>query len=340
MASALKIKPVKPLHVGLIPYWNLRPLFDELRRQGPDDFVFHSGSPALINNWLGEGKITLAPCSSVCLLKNSELDLAFPLGVAAKGPVQSVYIGFHRDGLPVYERIMARQAQLKSIVRDAMKRHSDNPRRLAEVIWETADRYPATNAPLPTLSLTPASATSATLTRVLSRLWFGTRLQEITQKPDVKMDSHIGDTPVMELLIGDEALIRRPSYAAVIDLSEAWYDLTSLPFVFAVWQKTHGTLAPYWRKRISDAAELAQARMRVDPKMYLPDGDPSDMIGHRIDLTSYWKTITYQLGDSHMRGLLLFLCLARQLAPAKFGQDFTARVLRWDAMRADEARGG
>src|SRR5690606_23978535 len=99
MPSALKIKPVKPLHVGLIPYWNLRPLFEELRRAGNDDFVFHTGSPTLINKWLGQGRVSLAPCSSICLLKNNDLDLAFPLGVAARGPVQSVYLGFHRDGL-------------------------------------------------------------------------------------------------------------------------------------------------------------------------------------------------------------------------------------------------
>ena len=33
---------------------------------------------------------------------------------------------------------------------------------------------------------------------------------------------------------GDEALAKRPNYRAVIDLGEAWRDLTDLPFVFAI----------------------------------------------------------------------------------------------------------
>src|SRR5690606_19495079 len=137
-----------------------------------------------------------------------------------------------------------------------------------------------------------------------------------TLRPETSMDApQASDVPVLELLIGDEALIRRPSYAAVIDLSEAWLELTGLPFVFAVWQKSKGTLSPYWRECITEAAKLAQARMRVEPSVYLPDGEPGDILGHRIDLASYWKGISYHLGDAQMRGLLLFLCLARQLAP-------------------------
>lgn len=343
MAQELKSVIIKkstgPLALGWIPYWNLAPLRYELQRVANKKINFHLGSPTLVNRWLGQGKVSIAPCSSVCLLKNPSYEMALPLGIASNGGVGSVYIGFHHEDAHLLEGIKRRQKKLKEVFHQGIYRYGSDVRKAASYIWQASRELPLPDVDVPPpLSLTPASATSAVLSRILYRLWFGEAAFEahVAESGNVASGKALSIRRPMELLIGDEALIRRASFPMVIDLGESWRELTGLPFVFAVWQLAQQPLHQNWRQRILEAAALAQARMKVDPSVYLPDLPSTDVMGHMIDLAAYWKNIHYRLGPKHFRGLLLYLCLARCLSPGMVDAAAVARLMRWEIMSEAE----
>jgi predicted solute-binding protein len=324
--------PSVPLQLGWISYWNLHPLRKELERTVGSEVEIHKGLPAQVNRWLSEGKVSLAPCSSVCLLKNPSHEIAFPLGIAAQSTVASVYIGLNSEDAGLVELIRTRQALLREVVRSA-SRHDGDARKFAAAIFKLSATMPPVDAAVPPpLVVTPASAASAMLARILYRLWFGETIYDMKAADTGTASASLAIRRPMELLIGDEALAKRGNYRAVIDLGEVWRDLTDLPFVFAVWQTTRRPLSPYWRQRVTEAAELAQARMRVEPSHYLPDMPATDAGGRPIDLPAYWKLIQYRLTPAHFKGLALFLALARQLSPQGIDDKAVVNLTRWEAM--------
>lgn len=333
MAQQFKGATAAPLQLGWIPYFNLVPFRAELERLAGSELELMRGVPAQVNRWLSEGKVSIAPCSSICLLRHSHHEIAFPLGVAASGQVSSVYIGLHHEDAGLVELIKTRQQMLREIFRAGEKRDLD-ARRLADLVFKMSSTLPPVESDLPPpLIVTPASATSATLGRILYRLWFGeTAYETRAAQGNMSRTVMLTDRRPMELLIGDEALAKRPQFRAIIDLGEAWRELTDLPFVFAVWQKTRHSPSPQWRQRIFEAAEIAQARMRVEPSHYLPDMPATDVQGHNLDLAGYWKLIQYRLGPQHFKGLALFLALARNLAPALVDHQGVVNITRWEAL--------
>ncbi len=338
MPPNFRIMPSVPLQLGWISYWNLHPLRHEIERLCGGEVEFHKGTPAQVNRWLSEGKVSLAPSSSVCLVKNSSHEIAFPLGIASNGPVQSVYIGLpNEEAGGLLEVIKTRQAALREIFRQGLSRYENDARRLATFVFKAAAALPPVDLEIPpALSVTPQSATSANLARILYKLWFGETAYELraAESGSAQATASMSLRRPMDVLIGDEALQRRPQYRQVIDLGEAWRELTDLPFVFAVWQTTKKTLSPHWKQRILEAAEIAQARMRVEPCHYLSDRTPLDVNGHPIDLAGYWKGIQYRLGPNHFKGLALFLAMSRCLTPVASDDQAVVNIMRWQAFGA------
>lgn len=320
-----------PLAVGWVGYWNLLPFRAELERLYGDRLQLHRGTPEQVNRWLSEGKVAVAPSSSVCLVRSGRHEIACSLGIASYGQVTSVYFGLHHEELHVLEAIRERQRMLRDIVRHGMFKFGADARRLAAFVWKSAALLPRLDSGLaPPVFFTPASATSAALGRILYRLWFGESPVETRAGGAAGATQSFSMRRPMELLIGDEALVRRPQFRAVIDLGEAWRELTDLPFVFAVWQTAGQELAAVWRQRMFEAAELAQARMQVEPSHYFPDMPGVDVNGHPIDLGQYWKHIHYRLGPAHFKSLAIFLSLARLLNPEKIEDEAIVNIMRWE----------
>lgn len=76
------------------------------------------------------------------------------------------------------------------------------------------------------------SRTSVALIRVLSREYWKINPEWIALPPG---GLSAGDLPESVVAIGDKTFELRHHYPFVFDLASAWIDLTSLPFVFAVW---------------------------------------------------------------------------------------------------------
>ncbi len=104
------------------------------------------------------------------------------------------------------------------------------------------------------------------------------------------------------LVIGDPALMIEGKFRHSLDLSEAWRDITGLPFVFAGWFGRAGVLSPDDEARFR--AAKAEGLARRD--------EIADAYAHQANLSaesvrSYLRdSLRYDLGDDERRGLERF----------------------------------
>ena len=332
MKNASQPQPL--LNLGWIPYWNLLPFRKEFERAKLSHFSIKSGHPTAVNQWLTSGQVHLAPCSSVCLVQNPQLEMAIPLGVASNGETDSVYWGLTAEHLPLVNIIWERARELRETYWTGINEGSYDSRQLASKIWESCERYSLPfQTPLPSLNLTQNSASSSTLSQILYCLLFGFEAYK-TMMSQSSFASQDTPTPI-ELVIGDEALMRKSSFHKVIDLGSLWKEITGLPFVYAVWQ-SKGAFLNGWRRKIMEIGELSEAKMRIDCASYLPTTPILDNLGQEILLADYWKKIYYKLGAKEYKGLLLFLCLARHFKNTPLDSNLLVKLMRWQELTTQQ----
>lgn len=314
----------------MIPYWNLLPLKAELMRQKYGNMNLTTGYPSVVNQWLIDGQIDIAPCSSVCLVSQQDFEMALPLGIVSSGPAKSVYLGFSHEHEASYEHILSLKISLQEIFHQAQSLHGCNSRKIAAFIWSAVKELPkpASDSIIYPLKFSAQSATSAALSRIFYRFWFGEEAYETYLGRSYSSKPSFDRKPI-ELMIGDEALLRKRLFYKTLDLGAYWKDISGLPFVFAVWQ-SKGACLNGWRRKILSAGELAETRMKVEPGAYLPQIIPADEQGKPINLPDYWKNIYYRLGPQEFKGLLIFLCLTRQLQSIPLGESLVSKLMRWE----------
>ena len=147
-----------------------------------------------------------------------------------------------------------------------------------------------------TVAITPESATSVVLTKVL--------LPEAQHVP-------LGESAEATLLIGDAALKSAfedptPHY----DLGRLWLERTGLPMVFAVWAApeppTDGLLD------LQDALVASVRAARTDPETLAHES--SERYGYPAGfLARYFEKLRYSFGPRERAGLLTFLELAHEV---------------------------
>ena len=152
----------------------------------------------------------------------------------------------------------------------------------------------------------PASLTSVQLLRVL--------LAERGLQPELKpLDSYeLASLPDYALLIGDPALdfLLAPHSHEIIDLGAAWYELTRLPFVYAVWALRRGIENSALRRQLREARDFG-----LDTLDTIIRSRTDYDYDFRNDYLS-WH-IHFHLGTDEKRGLAKFMELLRkhQLGP-------------------------
>ena len=347
------------LAIGWVDYWNLLPMRLELQRLWGRELRLVCGTPRQINRCLLAHEVAVAPASSVCLLNNLQLNMALPLGVACDGQVRSVYLGFGAGQQELKQAIVARTAVLAHFCRETVAVYGHDLRGMARAIRTQAastrfartdflplsssrftrtdflplsssrftrtDFLPLSSSrlaePLPLFKLSPHSATSNALLHVFYQLWFGEEsYRYFAEHVPYEHDAQV------QLLIGDEALRAAEKFPDTLDLGKIWKDMTGLPFVFAVWQ-AHTPLSETWRHRLLDAAELATARMRVEPSDYLTQVENCGA----VNLADYWQHIYYTLRGRELKSLYLFLNLYRLLtAQHEADEAISTRLVRWE----------
>jgi chorismate dehydratase len=149
---------------------------------------------------------------------------------------------------------------------------------------------------LRTIAVTPESATSVVLTRVLF--------------PDVE-HVPLGEEAEAKLLIGDAAL--RSAFEDPTphhDLGRLWLERTGLPMVFAVWaapEPTHPDLP-----ELEDALVASVRAARAEPETLAYES--SERYGYPAGfLARYFEKLRYRFGPRERAGLYTFLELARDV---------------------------
>ena len=284
------------------------PLKKEINEKLKNQFDFVMGHPAEINKWTRKGEVNAAPCSSICLLKYPELQMKLPIGIAACKDVQSVYIGFAHYHETLDEFVKQRMLACQAAFKQAIDKHPTDLRAAGKhalkLIFDKKVKF--TTPPIP-IYFTAASETSVALAKLVWRFLFGWDVFEKLEKSTAQGGAHV--------LIGDEALEKKNLYPYRLDLASLWNQLTGLPFVFAVWQSAMAKPHSGFRDKLIAAADLAQARMKIEPCTYFSTPLPKDHGGQSIDLAGYWRNIHYHLTKNDMRGLILFLALVCESQP-------------------------
>src|SRR6476619_582710 len=146
------------------------------------------------------------------------------------------------------------------------------------------------------VAVTPESATSVVLTRVL--------FPDAEQVP-------LGEEAEARLLIGDAALksaFEDPTPHH--DLGRLWQERTGLPMVFAVWaapEPTHPGLV-----ELEDALVESVRAARADPELLAYES--ADRYGYPAGfLARYFEKLRYRSGPRERAGLYPFLGLARDV---------------------------
>lgn len=146
-----------------------------------------------------------------------------------------------------------------------------------------------------------ASLTSVELVRVL--------LAERGLKPEIKaLDSYdFARLPDCALLIGDRALdfLLGPHEHEIWDLGAAWYELTRLPFVYAVWALRRGVENTALKRQLREARDFG-----LDTLDTIIRSRNDYSLDFRQDYLS-WH-IHFHLGADEKRGLARFMELLRK----------------------------
>jgi predicted solute-binding protein len=314
------------IRIGRIKYWNLYPVYHELAAQLGNGATLLDGHPVQINRWLNEGLVDLAPCSSICLLKSPGNFPAIPYGVAASRAVHSVYWGLAAEHLPIKSYIEGRIDGLREVFLAAMKKHPDNARDAARYVCSMARDFRCDESKAVPVLLSKASETSNALSRIFFYFLFGKKKYLECMKLGASMAgcNSVFDSS-MSLLIGDEALEKKSSFYRTVDLAKLWREVTGLPFVFAVWQSRR-PLPESILKAVEDSCQKASRKMTVDPGSYLEFLSAQGLRTGTIDLRDYWQRIEYKFDETHIRGLKLFLALAKELLFTQEEYQFLPRM--------------
>ncbi|WP_124727327.1 menaquinone biosynthetic enzyme MqnA/MqnD family protein [Staphylospora marina] len=167
------------------------------------------------------------------------------------------------------------------------------------------------------VALTPKSASSVALLRILLERYEGVKPRYETMEPDLPRMLESADAA---LLIGDDAIVggrAHPEYR-VFDLGREWHERTGHSMTFAVWavrrevaHRSPNELANI-HERFLEAKESGKRDLRpaVHEAMRLLGGDEGCW-------ERYFRGLTYDLGERELEGLKLFFrhCAELSLLP-------------------------
>ncbi len=164
------------------------------------------------------------------------------------------------------------------------------------------------------LALDAGSRTSQALVRVWLDARHGVRPRTIEQLP--LGVSALESTADAVLVIGDRAMkVPDEPFHAVVDMAEAWRELTGLPFVFALWVARAGV----------DLGDLPDALERCRVEGLAHADELARIHGPRLGLdfaTCYdylTSALSYDLGEPELAGLRRFAAMAARLGLAPEG---------------------
>lgn len=157
-----------------------------------------------------------------------------------------------------------------------------------------------------TLLVTDKSDTSVILLEIIANIFLGLNIK--TERSNLPLKEGLIEYPAY-LLIGDEAIINAFFYRElfIYDLGEIWHHHTGIPFVYALWIVRKESLD---KKR--ELITTFKRHLDVIKKEFLKSPESichlpeiARIIGSE-NVLSYWKSLSFDLAESHKEGLRLF----------------------------------
>lgn len=158
------------------------------------------------------------------------------------------------------------------------------------------------------LALDTSSRSSVMLVRSVLEERYGCRPRLSEAAPVVERMLESSDAA---LVIGDPALRFDPAATPhrVLDLGQAWWTMTGLPMVFAMWAARPGMAdAERWSQRLTAAWELGMARMEE----YVAAEAAKRGIAEDLAREYLRERIVYRIGPEEENGLARFLEYSRK----------------------------
>jgi len=254
------------LKVGRIHFLNLYPIFYSLVKS-VGSYEFIDGYPSMLNSMLRRGEIDVSPSSSIEYLRYpEEYELIKGHSISAKGEIRSILL---------------------------------------------ISKYPIEQLKGKRISATHQSETSKALLEIILKKFI--KVDIPVHETDLPLEQALGSFDAY-LSIGDEALRAGKNGGEFYkyDLGALWHKFTGTSFVFALWiarkdsiKKNEG-LFERLREDLGRAKEYAIGHlMEIANSRALIKSGIVDWLTPE-ELVSYWKIISYGLGEAEMKGLELF----------------------------------
>lgn len=163
------------------------------------------------------------------------------------------------------------------------------------------------------VGMTTESDTSVALLRIIMERFHG--LRNVFERTELPVKEALASYPAL-LLIGDAALKAAQGHGGhlVYDLGELWHHFTGLPFVFALWLVRREAVTRAGDEVARLSADLIRAKMLAYesyPEIAAKAVERQWM--EKDCLTDYWRTISYELTERHLRGVKQFFGFAAEL---------------------------
>ena len=155
-----------------------------------------------------------------------------------------------------------------------------------------------------TVALDISSMTSVVLTKIILAERYELKPEFIASKPDLEKMLASADAA---LVIGDTALFKTQSAGGnYLDLAEEWYDMTGLPFVFAVWAGRTGAITLDDTQAIISSKNLGMDNIDAVCRA------AADEYNADFDLVKSYLTenVQFDLGEEEIAGMRHYFELA------------------------------
>lgn len=159
-----------------------------------------------------------------------------------------------------------------------------------------------------TIALDSSSRASAALLQILCARHFHISPSFVEMPPDLPAMMQSADAA---LLIGDPALDApwRTLGLEMVDLGQAWWEMTGLPFVFAVWAARPGVISPEHAERLRVVRDSGRSAIgRIVEAHAAGDVDRRARALHYLS-----EHIRYDLDEDARAGLARYLDLSIEL---------------------------
>ena len=278
--------------------------------------------------------IDIAILPSVSLLNNYEL--LMPVGVSHQIHSINIYLTFNQDSIFLSDIIKKRIEALKEISQHINFGISGSIKKSASFIFEAADNLPLPKIDFaPSLKILTSNTSAIMLAKIFYKLIFGTKAYEaLVSKDDFNTSST--NLNFININLETSSTHKKSDNKKHIDLIQFWNYITGLPFVSSIMLKNPDFEIPLpWYKKIFEAIHIAQVKMKIEPSAYseiLNKFQLTHLMEHnniKNDAYTIWKNIKYKLTESEIKGLLMFLCLAKHITKLKTQDLELTKLLRW-----------